>query len=50
MVSLVRSGTTVTITTWSVGNQTHVNVSYTTTNTNYMVNQYGYDFKLGVLG
>jgi hypothetical protein len=48
MVSLVRSGTTVTITTWSVGNQTHVRtVGYSTANTNYMVNQYGYDFKLG---
>lgn len=47
MVSLVRTGGTITIKEWSIGGQTHIRTaSYSTTNKNYFVNQYGYDFKL----
>lgn len=48
MVSLVKSGTTITIKIWGVGGVVHTRaVGIGTVPSNYYVNQHGYDFKLG---
>jgi len=47
-VTLIKSGTTLTIKEWCIGSQTHVRtITVSTSLANFYVNQYGYDLKLG---